>query len=43
MRVSLFLSRFLFGLVRVNNFFIGNLGLGFGVDSVGYILILLRF
>nr|YP_009498534.1 NADH dehydrogenase subunit 4 [Caridina multidentata]AWK60847.1 NADH dehydrogenase subunit 4 [Caridina multidentata] len=34
---------FLFGLVYVGDFFVSNLGLGFGVDSIGYILILLSF
>lgn len=42
-KASLFLARFLFAFARVNSFFIGNLGLIFGVDSIGYVLILLRF
>ena len=43
MQCLLFLSRFVFGLYRVGRFYIGRLGAGLRVDSVGYILILLRF
>nr|YP_010625192.1 NADH dehydrogenase subunit 4 [Atyopsis moluccensis]WBG72633.1 NADH dehydrogenase subunit 4 [Atyopsis moluccensis] len=39
----LLLGSFFFGLFYLNNFFVGHLGLGLGVDSVGYILILLSF
>lgn len=39
----LFFIRFIFGLYCVNGFFMGRVGLGLGMDSVSYILILLRF
>nr|YP_010713863.1 NADH dehydrogenase subunit 4 [Atyopsis gabonensis]WDD39083.1 NADH dehydrogenase subunit 4 [Atyopsis gabonensis] len=38
-----FISTFIFGLYTVNNFCWGHLSLGFGVDGIGYILILLSF
>nr|YP_010242196.1 NADH dehydrogenase subunit 4 [Notostomus gibbosus]QTI83227.1 NADH dehydrogenase subunit 4 [Notostomus gibbosus] len=40
-QTALFMLSFIFGLFCVNDFFIGHLGFGFGVDSVSYILILL--
>lgn len=40
-QLSLFLVCFLFGLIRLRNFGLFHFGYGFGVDRVGYILILL--
>nr|ANF05053.1 NADH dehydrogenase subunit 4 [Palaemon gravieri] len=40
-QLSLFLVCFLFGLMSLSNFSLFHFGYGFGVDSVGYILILL--
>nr|YP_010758740.1 NADH dehydrogenase subunit 4 [Palaemon macrodactylus]WEW73447.1 NADH dehydrogenase subunit 4 [Palaemon macrodactylus] len=40
-QLSLFLVCFLFGLMSLSNFGLFHFGYGFGVDSVGYILILL--
>nr|YP_009424536.1 NADH dehydrogenase subunit 4 [Chlorotocus crassicornis]ASU92682.1 NADH dehydrogenase subunit 4 [Chlorotocus crassicornis] len=42
-QLLLFLGSFMFGLFSVNSFNMGGLGFGFGVDSTGYILILLSF
>nr|YP_010713902.1 NADH dehydrogenase subunit 4 [Plesionika ortmanni]WDD39122.1 NADH dehydrogenase subunit 4 [Plesionika ortmanni] len=42
-QVLLFLSSFLFGMMTVNGFFMGNLTMSLGVDSISYILILLSF
>nr|YP_006883531.1 NADH dehydrogenase subunit 4 [Alvinocaris chelys]AFO37815.1 NADH dehydrogenase subunit 4 [Alvinocaris chelys] len=39
----LFFMSFVFGLFCVNGFFMGSVGLGLGMDSVSYILILLSF
>nr|YP_009478708.1 NADH dehydrogenase subunit 4 [Shinkaicaris leurokolos]AVP74668.1 NADH dehydrogenase subunit 4 [Shinkaicaris leurokolos]WPN85858.1 NADH dehydrogenase subunit 4 [Shinkaicaris leurokolos] len=39
----LFFMSFIFGLYCVNGFFMGSVGLGLGMDSVSYILILLSF
>lgn len=39
----LFLGRFIFGLCSINRFYLGGLRVGLGIDSIGYILILLRF
>nr|YP_010703298.1 NADH dehydrogenase subunit 4 [Heterocarpus sibogae]WCO11501.1 NADH dehydrogenase subunit 4 [Heterocarpus sibogae] len=42
-QLLLFLGSLLFALFSVNSFHMGALGFGFGVDSIGYILILLSF
>nr|QFQ01404.1 NADH dehydrogenase subunit 4 [Manuscaris liui] len=39
----LFFMSFIFGLYCVNGFFMGSVGLGLGMDSISYILILLSF
>nr|YP_009254368.1 NADH dehydrogenase subunit 4 [Caridina cf. nilotica HMG-2016]ANC75341.1 NADH dehydrogenase subunit 4 [Caridina cf. nilotica HMG-2016] len=39
----LIVASFFFGLFYVSDFFLSHVGLGLGVDSVGYILILLSF
>nr|QFQ01301.1 NADH dehydrogenase subunit 4 [Plesionika sindoi] len=42
-QMSLFLGSLLFGLMTVNEFFMGGLSVSLGVDSISYILILLSF
>jgi len=42
-QLSLFLGRFLFGLYALNGFSFSSMGLGLGLDYIGYILILLSF
>nr|YP_009563992.1 NADH dehydrogenase subunit 4 [Alpheus inopinatus]QAX91342.1 NADH dehydrogenase subunit 4 [Alpheus inopinatus] len=43
LQVGMFIGAFLLSLCGLSEFFFGNLGLIFGVDFVGYILILLSF